>query len=38
MHPHCMKKETRRFDRPLDLYRAIKVSPRVAKLFIVRFT
>ena len=37
MHPHRVKKEARRFDRPLDLYLAIKVSPRVAQLFVEGF-
>ena len=38
MRPHRAKKEMRRFDRPLDLHQAIKVSPRVANSFVERFT
>ena len=38
MHLYRMKKEARRFDRPLDLHREIKVSPRVTQLFVEGFT
>ena len=37
MHLHRVKKEARRFDRLLDLYRVIKLSPRVTQLFVERF-
>ena len=35
---HRVKNEMCSFDRPLDLHRAIKLSARVAKLFVERFT